>query len=186
MEPLKIAVLGDCGSGKSAFVCHFVTGDFHPRLDPTIEDIYRKPFEVRNQPILLEILDTATPDCTWGVPYHEMYIKNNIAFVLLYSITSKTSFENLGAWNDNIKKMKESTHPITLVGSKADLEEKRQVSYEEGLSFAERIGATFWEVSSKTGKDISAVFVDLSERSLDNKVYKFKSNATFRGGCELI
>lgn len=56
---VKLCVLGAGGVGKSATSLQFVQGVFPERYDPTIEDCFRKNFEVfPGQWIVLEILDT--------------------------------------------------------------------------------------------------------------------------------
>uniref|UniRef100_A0A6B2LMR0 Uncharacterized protein n=1 Tax=Arcella intermedia TaxID=1963864 RepID=A0A6B2LMR0_9EUKA len=170
MEPLKVCVLGDGGSGKSCFVLQYITGAFHPKFDPTIEDSYRKSLYTSNQTILLEILDTAPPDLNCGINFRELY-KNHHGFILLYSITSRPSFDALSSWNNDIKRLKDSAHPIAVVGSKVDLGEKRQVS--------------FWEVSTKTGENIPFVVMDVIGRCLDNKVFVTTTGQS-KGGCELL
>ena len=46
---------------------------------------------------------------------------------------------------------------LLVVGNKCDLEEKREVTREEGEMMAASIGATFLEVSAKTGENINEV-----------------------------
>jgi len=41
-----------------------------------------------------------------------------------------------------------------LVGTKCDLEDERQVSYEEGNTLAKKYSMNFFEVSSKSGKNV--------------------------------
>uniref|UniRef100_A0A6B2LLM6 Uncharacterized protein n=1 Tax=Arcella intermedia TaxID=1963864 RepID=A0A6B2LLM6_9EUKA len=176
--------MGDGGSGKSCFVLQYITGAFHPKFDPTIEDSYRKSLYTSNQTILLEILDTAPPDLNCGINFRELY-KNHHGFILLYSITSRPSFDALSSWNNDIKRLKDSAHPIAVVGSKVDLGEKRQVRYDEGVAFADVIGASFWEVSTKTGENIPFVVMDVIGRCLDNKVFVTTTGQS-KGGCELL
>ena len=47
---------------------------------------------------------------------------------------------------------------ILKVGSKKDLEEKRQVKSREGAEFAKKYGADFIETSAKTGENIEEAF----------------------------
>lgn len=49
------------------------------------------------------------------------------------------------------------TVQLVLVGNKCDLEEKRKVTREEGEEMAASIGASFFEVSAKTGVNINEV-----------------------------
>ena len=57
---------------------------------------------------------------------------------------------------------------ITIVGNKLDLERHgRAVSIQEAQKYAESVGATFMEVSAKTGKGVEDVFVELTRNMLD-------------------
>ena len=48
---------------------------------------------------------------------------------------------------------------IYLIGNKSDLEDKRQVSQEEGRSFAEENNLVFYETSALNGNNIEEIFV---------------------------
>jgi len=57
-----------------------------------------------------------------------------------------------------------------LVGNKADLaNHRREVSYEEGLDFAERNGLVFIETSAKTATNVDKVFIDTA-RLIHDKI----------------
>ena len=47
-----------------------------------------------------------------------------------------------------------------ISGNKLDLEDKREVSYEEGLQFAEKYNFMFFETSAKINENVSCVFED--------------------------
>jgi GTPase KRas protein len=68
----------------------------------------------------------------------------------VYSITQKASFDQLGALYQAILMVKEhDNYPVVVIGNKADLEEKRMVTTQQGKDFAKRIGAPFFETSGK-------------------------------------
>ena len=48
---------------------------------------------------------------------------------------------------------------MIIVGNKSDLEDKREVSNEEGREFAEKYGLDFFETSAKTGANVNEMFV---------------------------
>ena len=47
---------------------------------------------------------------------------------------------------------------VCLIGNKIDLEDKRQISYEEGKKFAEENNMLFFETSAKEGNNIQEIF----------------------------
>ena len=47
---------------------------------------------------------------------------------------------------------------IFLIGNKLDLESERTVSFDEGLNLAEKINATYFEVSARTKENIAKIF----------------------------
>ena len=53
---------------------------------------------------------------------------------------------------------------LTIVGNKTDLEEKRQVSTEEGKAMAEELGSMFIETSAKLGDNVKELFTDLARK----------------------
>ena len=93
MREYKVVVLGSGGVGKSALTVQFVTGSFIEKYDPTIEDFYRKEIEVDSSPSVLEILDTAGTEQFASM--RDLYIKNGQGFILVYSITAQSTFNDI-------------------------------------------------------------------------------------------
>lgn len=94
----------------------------------------------------------------------DQYMKTGQGFVLVYSITSPTSFEAAGKLRVQILRIKEEFNqdvPIVLVGNKADLEEDRAVTTQEGKSMAKKFRCAFVECSAKTNQSVSDVFFEL-------------------------
>merc|ERR1711997_462391 len=126
MREYKIVVLGSGGVGKSALTVQFVQGIFVEKYDPTIEDSYRKQVEVDNCLCMLEILDTAGTEQFTAM--RDLYMKNGNGFVLVYSITTQSSFMDLMEIREQILKVKDTDDvPMVLVGNKCDLEDERVV-----------------------------------------------------------
>jgi GTPase SAR1 family protein len=58
----------------------------------------------------------------------EQFMRNGEGFVLMYSITSYHSFEQVQKLHDQIARVKDlDSFPVVLVGNKCDLEQDRQV-----------------------------------------------------------
>jgi GTPase KRas protein len=71
-------------------------------------------------------------------------------FLLVYSVTSRSSFDDISAFKDKILRAKDVDNvPIVLVGNKCDLESQRQVAANEGKELARQWGCAFMETSAK-------------------------------------
>ena len=107
MREFKVVVLGSGGVGKSALTVQFVSGLFMEKYDPTIEDFYRKEIEVDHTPCVLEILDTAGTEQFTAM--RDLYMKNGQGFVLVYSITAQSTFNDLQDLREQILRVKASS-----------------------------------------------------------------------------
>jgi len=185
----KVVVLGSGGVGKSAITVQFVQGVFVEKYDPTIEDSYRKNLEVDGEQYMLEILDTAGTEQFSSM--RDLYMKNGHGFVLVYSIVSESSFQDLDDIRDNIVRIKDTEDfPCVLVANKCDLEHDRKVSTAQGEELAGKwANCMYIEASAKKNKNVQTVFAELTKKMLsynaskDTKADKKKSGG---GGCQLL
>ncbi len=105
----------------------------------------------------------------WSSPhypeYRERIMIDSQAIVLAYSITSRASFALIPQYLAQVNQVRSQPPltpiPICLVGTKADEEGKREVSFAEGVAAAEGLGCAFAEVSAKEGTDVETVFCDI-------------------------
>jgi small GTP-binding protein len=89
-------------------------------------DFYRKEIEVEGQPATLEILDTAGTEQFASM--RDLYIRNGQGFILVFSIVSEQSFNDIKQMRQQICRVKANDKvPIILVGNKVDLRHERQV-----------------------------------------------------------
>eukprot|EP01130_Rhizamoeba_saxonica_P001291 TRINITY_DN11170_c0_g1_i1.p1 TRINITY_DN11170_c0_g1~~TRINITY_DN11170_c0_g1_i1.p1 ORF type:complete len:222 (+),score=44.94 TRINITY_DN11170_c0_g1_i1:14-679(+) len=158
----NFVVMGSGGVGKSAITIRFVNRQFEPKYDPTIEDRYQKVIEYQEIPCVLEILDTAGQETFSAM--RELYMKNGQGFVLVYSITSMRSLEDLDQIRRGIIRHNDADCPMVLVGNKCDLERKREVDTKVGKEIARDFGCPFLESSAKNDLNISEIFHLLIEQ----------------------
>ncbi|TPP62409.1 Ras protein Rap 1b [Fasciola gigantica] len=156
MQEYKLVVLGSGGVGKSALTVQFVQGIFVEKYDPTIEDSYRKQTEVDGKQCMLEILDTAGTEQFTAM--RDLYMKNGQGFVLCYSITAQSTFNDLEDLYEQILRVKDSPNiPLILVGNKCDLDAERVVGREQGQNLARRFNCPFLETSAKARVNVDEV-----------------------------
>jgi len=158
----KVVVMGAGGVGKSAITVQFTTNTFVKKYDPTIEESYRKQIDVDDDVAVLEIMDTAGTE--QFTTTRDLYMKNGHGFVLVYSIVTASTIQDLPSLKDRIYKVKDKTNvPIVLVGNKCDLEDRREVTKDQGQDMANSFGpsCSFFESSAKNKTNIDEVFVQV-------------------------
>ena len=144
----KVVILGGGGVGKSSITIRFITNNFVEDYDATIEDSYRKVFNVDQEICNLEILDTAGQE--EFKPLVNGWIRSSEGFILVYDVTNRQTFEEVKGFYENIVQTLDKTQfPLVLVGNKCDLIDRKKVDKEEGKKLANSWGCPFIEVSAK-------------------------------------
>ncbi|KAF9187407.1 Ras GTPase [Mortierella polycephala] len=160
MREYKLVVVGGGGVGKSALTIQFIQSHFVDEYDPTIEDSYRKQCVIDEEVALLDVLDTAGQEEYSAM--REQYMRTGEGFLLVYSITSRNSFEEISTFYQQILRVKDKDFfPIILVANKCDLEHERQVSTHEGRELAKQFGSRLIETSAKQRINVDEAFYNL-------------------------
>ncbi|PKC14412.1 Ras2-like protein, partial [Rhizophagus irregularis] len=135
----KLVLLGANGVGK---IC---LNHFSGTYDPTIEDSYRKQVVIDDHPCILEVLPIKGEYNT----LRDQWIRDGQGFLLVYSISERSTFERIEHFWDQIARVKGTVDnvPIMLVGNKCDKITEREVSREEGMNMARRLNCEFIESS---------------------------------------
>lgn len=127
---------------------------------------------------MLEVLDTAGQEEYTAL--RDQWIRDGEGFVLVYSITSRSSFTRIQRFHHQIQRVKEASAsspsypgspiaqvgpvgavPIMLVGNKADRVTEREVSTQEGHALARELGCEFVEASAKNCINVEKAFYDV-------------------------
>ncbi|KJE95673.1 ras-like protein 2 [Capsaspora owczarzaki ATCC 30864] len=110
---------------------------------------------------LLDILDTAGQEEYSSM--REQYMRVGDCFLVVYSVTSRSSFDSACLMRDFILRIRDTDEiPVVLVGNKCDLASDREVTREEGLAAAKRMGAAaFFETSAKKRLNVEESFFEL-------------------------
>jgi GTPase KRas protein len=127
---------------------------------------------------MLEVLDTAGQEEYTAL--RDQWIRDGEGFVLVYSISSRSSFTRIQKFHNQIQRVKESSAsspsypgsplssvtpsapvPIMLVGNKCDRVTEREVSTQEGHALARDLGCEFVEASAKNCINVEKAFYDV-------------------------
>ena len=74
-----------------------------------------------------------------------------------FSSADGNSFQQVNKWIEDVRAERGNDVIIMLVGNKTDLQDKRQVSMEEGERKAQELGVMFIETSAKAGYNVKQV-----------------------------
>ncbi|OBS22671.1 hypothetical protein FPOA_09003 [Fusarium poae] len=156
----KLVMLGDGGVGKTALVHQICLERFPETYDPTIEDSYVKQVTVDGTDCMLDILDTAGQEEYTAL--RDQWIRDGEAIVLVYSISSRSSFKRIERFHNQIQHVRGEPTPICLVGNKSDRVTEREVSTTEGFELALSLDIEFFvECSARNAVNIEKTFCDL-------------------------
>ncbi|CEQ42781.1 SPOSA6832_04645, partial [Sporobolomyces salmonicolor] len=154
LREYKLVVVGGGGVGKSALTIQFIQSHF---VD---EDSYRKQCMIDEEVALLDVLDTAGQEEYSAM--REQYMRTGEGFLLVYSITSRNSFDEIGTFHQQILRVKDKDYfPVIVVANKCDLEYERQVGSHEGRDLAQHFGCRFIETSAKQRLNVDEAFYNL-------------------------
>jgi GTPase SAR1 family protein len=93
----------------------------------------------------------------------ELYMKQGQGFLLVFSITSMSSLNELSELREQIIRIKDDEKvPIVIVGNKSDLEEDRAVPRARAFALSQSWGnAPYYETSARRRANVNEVFIDL-------------------------
>lgn len=156
----RVVVFGAAGVGKSSLVLRFVKGTFRETYVPTVEDTYRQVISCDKSICTLQLTDTTGSHQFPAM--QRLSISRGHAFILVYSVTSRQSMEDLQPIFEQICQIKEDVHkiPIMLVGNKSD-EVQRELDASEGQALASKWKCSFMETSAKMNYNVQELFQEL-------------------------
>lgn len=150
---------------RQKFISQLSVGSY----DPTIEDSYHKQAVIDGKSCLLGVLDTTGQEEYTAL--RDQWIRDGDGFVLVYSITSRSSFRRIQRFHNQVQRVKETggdnlNPPVMLVGhgyfDKYELQRRdREVSFQEGKALAKDLGCDFAEVSAEDCINVEKVFFDV-------------------------
>ena len=126
-----------------------------------------KNISINDRNIRIQIWDTAGQEAYRSIT--RSYYKNSTCVFIVYDITEKKTFDDVDIWLRDCREICYKNVLIYLIGNKSDLEDKRQITYEEGKKYAEDNNLVFFETSALNGNNIEEIFIQ-SATDLVNKL----------------
>ena len=162
----RIMFLGANKTGKTSIIRQFLYDKFSVNYKETVDDMYRGEFEIHSRTIGFDIQDVS------GAYVYEFPGMLNVsltsadAFVLVFSLDSNQSWEEVARMRDTIQAAKGTEVPIVVVGNKSDLESDPEIpheSLEATVIFDWENG--YVESSAKERSNINKIFRELLQQA---------------------
>ena len=116
-----------------------------------------KNISIKDRKVRIQMWDTAGQEAYRSIT--RSYYKSAACVFIVYDISDKKSFMDVDIWLRDYRDICFKSVLIYLIGNKSDLEDKRQVTTEEGETFAEENNLKFYETSALNGSNIEEIFV---------------------------
>jgi len=157
LKRTKIVLLGDQSVGKTSLITRFMYDTFDNTYQATIGiDFLSKTMYLEDRTVRLQLWDTAGQERFRSlIP---SYIRDSSVAIVVYDITNRASFLSTSKWIDDVRSERGNDVIIVLVGNKADLSDKRQVTHEETAAKAAQLNIMFMETSAKAGHNVKSLF----------------------------
>lgn len=162
---MKLVVLGNSYTGKTAIISKYYNCNY--KNDARV-DYYTK---------MVNNVKVDTWDIKGGLEYDRItntYIQDANAFIILFDITNKSSFNNITTWIERIRENSNiygnKYYPMLLLGNKSDLTSERRVLFSEANKYARDNKLLYLEVSMHD-KDRLMSCIDTYIENVYNFIY---------------
>lgn len=167
----KLVIIGDSSVGKTGILSRYLSKEFNENSKATVGvEFGGKKLLIQDHRVKVQIWDTAGQERYRSIT--NAYYKGAKGALIVYDISNKVSFENVEKWMKEVQVMGESDMYFILIGNKADLDDKREVSTEQGEEKAKNLGIAFMETSAKTSHNVDNVFNQTCEHIVKNILSK--------------
>ncbi|ARF08702.1 Ras family GTPase [Catovirus CTV1] len=177
---IKITLLGCSGVGKSSIIEKYMYDVFNYNIQTTIGTAFQYRYvSVDDKKLKIIINDTAGQEKYNSIP--KMYYRDVNAFVIVYDVTDKQTYENLEYWLRDVKENGNSNCDIYVIGNKIDYCKELRMNTPEKISaelkdicvklLIPENSTHYMEVSALTGNNINQLFDTIINNCINGKKY---------------
>lgn len=142
----NIALFGDSGVGKTAYIHRLLTGNFIRSWNPTYRTISYPSYEHTTRGgdrFICNLIDTNGGNWPRQVKCDELD-----AAIIMFDVTSKVSYNNVETWYNAIRE-EHPDIPIVIVGNKVDVSADSRTVRRDDIVFHRGHNLSYYDVSTK-------------------------------------
>ena len=167
-EAIKVVLVGESGVGKTSIISQFTTHKFDPHRETSLSAQFTTKtldFPDLGQSIKFDMWDTVGQEKYRSLA--KIFYKDAKVIIFVYDITREFSFQSIkNYWYKETRENWDGTPILAIVGNKIDLYSEIKVSNNEGMAFAEEIGAIFQTTSAASNSGITNLFENIGKTYL--------------------
>ena len=160
----KVMLVGDTNVGKTSLLqnqCQEDDNNPSPTLGVRERSMYMKSNRIR-----VALWDTSGQQRFRSPIKH--FLRKMCGCLVVFDLTNYSSLTSvLETWLPFIKEHAGDLYQVTVVGTKCDLKEQRQVSRERAMILMDELELKYYEASGVTGHNVEHIFTDIANRTLD-------------------
>ncbi|CAG5927632.1 ras-related protein Rab-19-like [Menidia menidia] len=162
----KIILIGDTNVGKTCVVQNFKSGVFSERQQNTIGvDFTVRTVDIEGKKVKMQVWDTAGQERFRTIT--QSYYRSAHGAMIAYDITRRSTFESVNHWIKEVELYGAANVVLALIGNKCDLEQERQVQFQEACDLAEQRGIlAALETSAKESQNVDEAFLMMARELL--------------------
>ena len=152
----RTIMLGASTVGKTSIFVRYFNDNFSPNTLKTVGvDFKTKFFKFEETKIKVNYIDSAGQEKFRAISGN--YLRGTDGVILVFDLTNRDSLNLVTYWAECIRKNNRENIGMILFGNKSDLEEERQVDYDEGIQLGNNLGCKYYEGSARTGENINFI-----------------------------
>ncbi|KAJ4294736.1 GTPase Ryh1 [Collariella sp. IMI 366227] len=163
LKKFKLVFLGEQSVGKTSLITRFMYDSFDNMYQATIGiDFLSKTMYLEDRTVRLQLWDTAGQERFRSlIP---SYIRDSSVAVVVYDISSaRKELSEHAKMDRRCARERGNDVIIVLVGNKTDLNDKREVTTQQGEEEAKRNNLMFVETSAKLGHNVKTLFKRIAQ-----------------------
>ncbi|KXH37329.1 Ras family protein [Colletotrichum nymphaeae SA-01] len=161
LKKFKLVFLGEQSVGKTSLITRFMQANIKFSKSEDTSSNTSQTMYLEDRTVRLQLWDTAGQERFRSlIP---SYIRDSSVAVVVYDISNAKSFQNTKKWIDDVRAERGNDVIIVLVGNKTDLNDKREVTTQQGEEEAKKNNLMFVETSAKLGHNVKTLFKRIAQ-----------------------